>query len=682
MATSSAHVLNSVCPLDCPDTCSLEVTVEDDQVVKVRGSNANPYTAGVICKKVGRYYPEMIHGKKRLRTPLKRIGPRGSGQFARITWDEALDCIHREFSKAIDEFGPQSVMPLNYAGPHGELAVASMDRRFFYKLGATLLNRGPLCGVVRATAYTSLFGAAPGMAPEQAVHADLIVVWGNNATISNLHLARVIKSARERGAKLIVIDPRRIRIAEQCDLHIHIMPGTDVVFAMAAAAELERRNQLDMEFISQWTKGFYEYMEQARQYSVADVVEICGVDADQFNQFLEYYINATTVAVSVGNGMERGHSGGSGIRSAMALQALTGNHGRLGAGVIAKPGLTTPKTPDKLQRPDLIPEGTRIFNIVDVPDLLLDDSLAPPVKATMIYNHNPVATHPNQQQVIKALQREDLFIAGSDVVMTDSMLYADVILPAASHFEYSDIYGAYGQNYVQRAAPVIPLVGEALPNTEIFRRLSKKFGFDDDAFTDSDDDLMDAAFDASDPHFEGSRVSEIPLDQAIEFNCADGEVTIMCKNVTPATDSGKIELFSDDLEYRFGFGVPRYRSVGKDLPFTLISPSSSKRTNATFGGCEDSVGIEYVEVNPVDAKERGITDGDIVEVSNERGQTVLKTKVTDSTRRGVLYSPKGVWRDGSDTKLTVNSLIPSDIRTDIEEGACYNETFVDLAVRN
>ncbi len=656
--------------------------MEESHIVKVRGSKANPYTAGVICNKVGRYYPEMIHGGKRLRTPLIRTGERDSGQYTRIAWDDALEHVHREFSKAIDHFGPQSVMPLNYAGPHGELAMGSMDRRFFHKLGATLLDRGPLCGAVRATSYSSLFGEAPGMAPEHALHSDLIVVWGNNATVSNLHLARVIKSARENGAKLITIDPKRIRIAEQSDLHIHIMPGTDVVLAMAMAAELERRDELDLKFINDWTFGYDRYMEQARQYSVDDVINICGVTKEQFDQFIEMYCEAKNVAVSVGNGMERGHSGGSGIRSAMALQALTGNHGRLGAGVIAEPDLTVPRTTDRLRRPDLAPAGTRTFNIVDVASMLLDKSLDPPIKALMIYNHNPVATHPNQRQMIRALQREDLFIVGSDIVMTDSMAYADIILPAASHFEYADIYGAYGQNYVQRAAPVIPLVGEALPNTEIFRRLSAQFGFDDAIFSESDSELMDAAFDSGDTRFEGSYPSELPLDRAIEFNQPDGEFAIMCSNVRPATESCKIELFSEDLENRFGFGVPRYRPVQKDFPFTLISPSSSKRTNATFGGCEASEGTEVVEINPEDAKMRGFADGDIVEVWNARGKVLLEVAVSDRVRPGVLYSSKGTWRNTSATNMTVNALIPSDIRADLVRGACYNETFVDLNLRS
>ncbi|VAV87079.1 Anaerobic dehydrogenases, typically selenocysteine-containing, partial [hydrothermal vent metagenome] len=633
----------SVCTLDCPDTCSLAVTVQGGKVTGIKGSKANPYTDGVICNKVSRYYPDYVHGSQRLTRPLRRIGPRGSGEFEAISWDEAIDIIYDGFTGAIEQYGSQSVMPFNYAGPHGELAGASIDRRFFYRLGATLLNRGPLCGGVRGAAYASLFGDAPGMPPEQIVHSDLIVVWSNNVTVSNLHLAGLLKKARKGGAKLVVIDPKATKIAEQSDMFLQIHPGSDVVFAMAVAAEFERRGALDMAFVKQWTVGSEAFMAEARKYSVADVERECRLSAGQFHAFVDMYMAAKNVAANFGNGIERGHSGGSGLRAAMALQALTGNHGRLGAGVLAKSGLAAPKTRDKLQRPDLIPDGTRTFNIVDVAEKLLDETLDPPVMATMIYNHNPVGSHPDQANMIKALGREDLFIAGSDVVMTDSMKYCDVILPAASSFEINDIYGAYGQNYVQRAAPVIPLVGESLPNTEIFRRLAARFGFDEQMFKDSDEQLMDQAMDGDDAKLQGFKPSQVPLDRALEMTASGGGDIIMCDTVEPATPSGRIELFSDDMEKRFGYGVPRFEAVEQSLPLVLITPSSSKRTNCTFGGCEDSSGIEMVEINPEDADKRGVKTGDKVLLSNERGKVTLEAVVTEKVRPGVLYSPKGTW---------------------------------------
>ena len=670
----------SVCPLDCPDTCSLSVKTDGTCVLEVRGSKANPYTAGVICNKVMRAFPDFVHGANRLTNPLKRVGPRGSGQFEIISWDKALDLVHEGFTSAIRKYGSQTVMPLNYAGPHGELACGSMDRRFFHKLGATLLARGELCGLVRGSAYTSLYGTVPGMPPEQMRHSDLIIIWGNNVTVSNLHLARVIKAARDNhGAKLIVIDPKRTPIAEKADMFIQIQPGTDVVLALAMAAELERRGVHNDVFIDKWVDGYDAYMENARTYTTEMVSEICGIDYEIFRQFSEWYTAGKIVSVSVGNGLERGHSGGSGIRAAMALQALTGNHGQLGAGVFAKPGNSFPKSTVQLQRPDLVPEGTRTINIVDTSKVLLNKSMEPPIKAVFIYNHNPVVTHPDQNRMRRALAQEDLFIVGADVVMTDSMAYCDVVLPAASHFEFADIYGSYGHHYLQRAEPVIPRVGESLPNTEIFRRLAARFGFDDQIFHETDAELMDSAFAEGDPRLNGYRPSELPLEKALAMGTKDGADMILCDTVFPDTESGKIELFSQDLEERFGYGLPRFEPVERKYPLSIISPSSSKRTNATFGGCALSDGQEEVEINPLDAEMRGISDGDKLRVHNERGETLLIARITDAVLPGVLYTPKGAWLSASKSGQTVNALLDADIRTDIEDGACCNEAFCEVS---
>ena len=667
----------SVCPLDCPDTCSLSVSVIDNQIVKIRGTHTNPYTAGAICEKVAKYYPAFVHGEYRLRQPLKRTGERGSGQFEPISWDQALDLVYKGISDAIDQFGPQSVLPLNYAGPHGLISMGSMDLRFFHRLGASLLDRGPLCGIVRGSAYTSLFGNSPGMPPEQVAQADVIAVWGNNVTVSNLHLARVIKCAREKGAKLIVVDPKRTRIAEQAHLYLQIKPGTDVVLALALAAELERRNAFDRGFIDTWVQDFDRYMQPAREYSVTDALEICGLNAGQFDQLATHYAGAKTLALSIGNGIERGHSGGSALRAIMSLNALTGQLGRLGAGIFAKPGFAFPLTKDLLQRPDLTPAGTRTLNIVDVGRHLLDDQLDPPIKAVFIYNHNPVCTHPDQNRLRRGLSREDLFVVGCDVVMTDSMAYADVILPACSHFEFDDIYPSYGHSYLQRAKPVIPPVGDSLPNTEIFRRLAARFGFDEALFKEDDHALMDAAVDPTDSRLMGHRPSSLPIDQAIVMNTHDDEPVLMCNTVKPATRSGKIELFSDELEQAYGYGLPRYDAVDGELPLKLISPSSSKRTNTTFGGDAASQSPEVIEINPKDANARGIKEGQKIKLWNSIGEVELSARITDAVAVGVVYSPKGTWLKTSTTGQTVNALISADLKTDIMQGACYNDTFVD-----
>ena len=391
---------------------------------------------------------------------------------------------------------------------------------------------------MRGAAYTSLFGAAPGMPPEQAAEADLIAVWGNNVTVSNLHLARVIKQAREQGARLIVVDPKRTRIAEQAHLYLQVEPGTDVVLALAVAAEIERRERLKQSFIDEWVSGFEPFMREARRHGLEQAAQICKVALADIVQLVDWYCAADKLAVSIGNGIERGHSGGSGLRAIMSISALLGQFGRRGAGVIAKPGFAFPTTPRALQRTDLIPEGTRTLNIVDVGRHLLHDDIDPPIRAVFIYNHNPVATHPDQNRMRRALGRDEIFKVGIDVVMTDSMRYCDVVLPAASHFEFDDIYTAYGHAYLQRAEPVIPTVGDSLPNTEIFRRLARAFGFTDAMFDDSDVELMDAALDPEDPRLQGYRPSEIPLDQALLMGNRQQQELIMCASVTPATASG------------------------------------------------------------------------------------------------------------------------------------------------
>ncbi|MEH6632577.1 MAG: molybdopterin-dependent oxidoreductase [Halopseudomonas aestusnigri] len=670
----------SVCPLDCPDTCSLSVLTDGKDVIEVRGSKANPYTAGAICKKVKSYYPDFVHGERRLTQPLLRTGPRGSLEYSSISWDEALDRVHVGLTNAIETHGPESVLPFNYAGPHGQLAGGSMDFRFFHKLGATQLDRGPLCGAVRGTAYTSLFGNSPGMEPEQAEKSDLLVIASNNITVSNMHMARVIKTAKKNGAKLIVIDPKKVKIADQADLYIQIKPGTDIVFFLALAAELERRHALDKPFIERWVHGFDVYMEEARKYSLEDASTICQIPLRQIEEFLSYYTSAQNVSMSFGNGAERGRNGGSSIRAAMALQVLSGNIGRSGAGIIAKQGLAFPATSNKLRRPDLVPEGTRMLNIVDVAKHILDDSLAPPIKAVFIYNHNPVCTHPDQNRMRRALSREDVFIVGCDVEMNDSMAYADVILPAASHFEFPDIYAAYGQAHLQRAEPVIPTVGASLPNTEIFRRLAEKFGMDDPIFKVDDYQLMDEAYDPEAPQMKGVRPSKISLDRSHPMTAENDQELIMCKTVFPGTKTGKIELYSEELENKFGYGLPRYEKVAQSYPLTLITPSSSKRTNATFGGNQESMGPETLEINPDDARERGISEGDKVRIWNDLGEVSLIAAITDKVKPAVIYSPKGTWLGSSGTNQTVNALINADLKSDIMEGACYNDTFVDIEV--
>ena len=667
----------SVCPLDCPDTCSLSVAVESDRIVEVRGSRANPYTAGVICAKVARDFPAIANGEGRLLTPLRRIGRKGEGRFERISWEEALDVIHARFTAVIAAHGPQAILPLNYAGPHGMLAYASMDLRFFHKLGATLLDRKPLCGGIRTEAWLGTFGAVPGIPPEQVALSKLVIAWGNNVTWSNLHLMPVINTARRRGGKLVVVDPKRTKIAEQADLHLALRPGTDVILAWAITNELERLGGLDRAFIERHVQGFEAYMERARRISLADAERITGVPRVRITQLAEWYRALSPAAISVGNGLERNQNGGSGIRAIFALVALAGKLGVPGGGLVNGASFAFPKTMARLQRPDLAPAGTRTLNIVDVGAHLLDPGLEPPIKALFIYNHNPLIVHPDQNRLRRALLREDLFIVGADVVMTDSMASCDIVLPASSHFEYDDLYPAYGQHWLQRAEPVIRPRGESLPNTEIFRRLAARFGFDGPIFEASDALLMDDAMDSSDPRLGGVRPSLLPTERALAM-AIHGEGAVLFKNVFPRTPSGRVELASAYLEEKYGRLLPDYRPYESSYPLILISPASDRRITSTFGGLKASQDPPPLEMHPEDARARGLVDGAAVKIWNDLGEIHLRLKVTEAVRPGVVSTFKGGWLRTSDNGQTVSALCPGH-HADISGGACFNDTRVEVA---
>ncbi|MDX1605357.1 MAG: molybdopterin-dependent oxidoreductase, partial [Candidatus Competibacterales bacterium] len=612
----------SVCPLDCPDTCSLAVEVEDDRITAVRGSRANPFTAGAVCRKVATQYPEFVHGPHRLRHPLRRTGPKGSGRFEPIGWDEALDRVHAGIGAVIDRYGPQAVAPFNYAGPHGLLAWDSMSLRFFHRLGATRLERGALCGGVRGEAYAATFGPVPGTPPQQVAEAGLVIVWGNNVSVCNLHLLRHINAARRRGARLVVIDPRRIRVAARADLHLAVRPGTDVILAWALAAELERIGGLDRDFIEASIHGFEPFMARAREYPPEVAAPICGVEAEAIRTLARWYRDTTPAVIAWGNGPERNRNGGSGLRAICALPALAGKFGVRGGGLVAASGHAFPRTPGRLTRPDLAPPGTRSLSILDVPRMVLDETADPPLRGLFIYNHNPLVVHPDQNRVRQALAHEALFTVGIDLTLTDSLRYADVILPACTHFEHADLFPAYGQQFLQRAEPVIPPVGESLPNTEIFRRLAARFGFDEPALRTTDEALMDEALDRADPRLQGQRPSALPVDRALAMHYR-GEEPVLFRNVLPGTPSGRIELLSDDLATRRGCALPDYHPVVSDYPLTLISPAAEQRTTSTFGALGASDRAPPLQMHPDDASARGLTGGDRVRVWTELGEVHL-----------------------------------------------------------
>jgi anaerobic selenocysteine-containing dehydrogenase len=671
----------SVCTFDCPDTCSLTVTVDDGRLVKVRGSKALPYTEGVICTKVVHHSDAFVHGPGRLTHPLRRTGERGAGKFARISWDEALDLIHARVGAVIERYGPQAVMPLNYAGPHGLLSYDSMSLRFFHKLGASQLFRGALCGAVRNEAWAGTYGTAPGIGPEAAGDAALNVIWGNNATVSNLHLVRQARAAKRKGGRLVVIDPLRTKIAAQADLHLAPLPGTDVVLGLALALELERLGAHDRDFIAAHVLGYDEYMAAARAWPLAKAAEVCRVSADDIRTCARWMAEADPLVIAPGNGLERGLNGGSAVRVAIALPALLG---KLDAksGVVLGSRLATPKTPARLTRTDLIPPGTRTLNIVDVGRHLERDDLDPPLRAVFIYNHNPIVVHPDQTRIQRGLAREDIFYVGIEIAMTESMHYCDVVLPAATHFECEDLYAAYGHHWLQRAEAALPPPGEALPNTEIFRRLAARFGFDEPCFKTSDRELMDEAVDNADPRMQGVKASEISPRKALRMMGPGGRPLALFDNILPGTPSGKVELASETLAKRWGEAarLPSYRPRNHaKFPLALISPASDKRISSTLLGAGGApADAPPLFMHPRDAAARRLNGAKRVRVWNEHGAVILPLKVTEAVAPGVVASEKGAWLATSPTGNTISALVSADLRADLAQGACFNDTAVEV----
>lgn len=676
--TSTDHP--SVCTFDCPDTCSLTVTVTDGRITKVRGSETVPFTAGVICTKVAQDMPAWTHGPHRILHPLRRTGPKGSGQFERISWEQALDVIHARVTQVIAEHGAQAVAPLNYAGPHGMLAGESMSARFLNKLGASQVFRRSLCGGVRAEAWSGTYGAVPGLPPEYAAGAKLNIVWGNNATVANLHLVRRIRQSLRAGGKLVVVDPLRTKIAEQADMHVQLLPGTDTVFAWAVAAELERINALNPAFIAKHVHGFNEFMALARPWTAARAATTCGIPAEQIHTLARWMAEISPLVMAPGNGLERGRHGGSAIRAAIALPALLGKFGN-GSGIVLGAGNAFPKTIAKLQRPDLIPPGTRTINLTQIGRHLTEDDIAPPLRALFIYNHNPIVVHPDQNRMRAGLAREDVFSVGIDVSMNESMNYCDVVLPAANHFEYADLYGAYGQHWLQRAEPVIAPPGEAQPNTEIFRRLAARFGFDEPCFTATDYELMDDAVDPDDPRLKGMRPSQIPPSKAIQMQAAGDKDFVLFETVMPATPSGKVELASDTLAQRWGAQarLPGWAPAQSTYKLRLISPASDRRISSTLGELAPSQNAPPLLIHPKDAAARDLRHGDAVRLHNALGEVFLNIAITTAVPPGVVASEKGAWLSTSPNGQTISALVDARMQADLATGACYNDTNVEVA---
>ena len=645
----------TACPLDCPDTCSLTVTVTDGRLTNVDAGPGNPITEGFICQKV-KHHPARVYAPERVLTPLIRIGAKGMGEFREATWDEALDLVVERLRATIDEYGPEAVVPYLYNSSAGSSQGALTDR-LFRRLGASRVDH-TICALTNAIARISTYGDLLSADPRDVVHARHVVVWGANPTVSNVHFPPLVTQATKAGARLTVIDPRRTGMAKRADRHLAIRPGTDVVLAYAIARELDEHGGLAAEFLHDHVDGVDAFLSAASEWTLDRAAQECGVEATDIREFARDLATEPLTFWRVGWGLERNRNGGSGCAAVFALPALAGHFGVPGAGVMFSTSEATPHAIDA-RDPDTPPElrRARHVNMNTFGELLTNPGDASPVRFLYVEGNNLAATNPAQIKVLAGLVRDDLFTVVHDQVLTDTARLADVVLPATTHFEVRDVAGSYGSYTFQEIAPVIDRVGESRTNNEVAAALAARLGLPGDRYDASERATIDDAV-TDGGGARGAR--ELRPDGA----------TVQFRDVFP---SGRLQLASlPDL------GVPRYVALDDPYPLTLLTPSTHKTINSMFG--EFQPADPSIHVHPDDAAARGLATGDPVVVRNDRAAITTTVTVDPDVRPGVASMPKGLWRKDFVDGFTPNALCP-DTLSDLGDGACFNDTRVEVARR-
>ncbi|HEY2384782.1 MAG TPA: molybdopterin oxidoreductase family protein [Terriglobia bacterium] len=667
-------VVRAVCPHDCPDTCAMLVEVDDSgRAVRVRGDSSNPYTHGGLCVKVAHYEKRTYH-HDRLLYPMKRTGRKGEGQFARISWDEALDTIASNL-KAIAADDPQSILPYSYAGTMGLLQGSSMDRRFFHRMGASLLDR-TICSSAGMFGMRYTVGASVGTNPETVDQAKHILIWGSNIITSNIHLWRYILKARSRGAKIVTIDPLRTRTGEQSDEHIAIMPGTDGALALGMMHIIVRDNLQDQDYIDRYTIGFEQLKPRLQEYPPPRVSEITGIPEDTIERITHEYAENSPAFIRVNYGLQRHSGGGMAVRNIFCLPALLGSWRYPGGGAVLSTSGFFKYDNAGLERPDLIQGHPRTINMSQLGEALTN--AVPPVRAIIVYNSNPGAVAPNQQRVLAGFKREDLFTVVLEHFQTDTADYADILLPATTQLEHLDIHRSYGHTYSMLNTPAIEAQGESKPNTEIFRLLAARMGFDEPAFRDTDEDLVRQALHG----VQGISLEKLEEKGWMSLGIGDAP---FAKGGFP-TPSGKCEFYSDrlkDLDPLPTYIPPREDrlsnpALAQKFPLALISPPAHHFLNSTFVNLFAQKEIEpTLEIHPLDAQPRNIRGGTPVEIFNDRGSFLAKAAITDRTRRGVVSAPSIWWNKLVPGGRNANSTTSEEV-TDIGGGATFYDNLVDV----
>ena len=489
----------NACQHDCPDNCAMVSTIIDDRVVSVRGRKEHSFTRGVLCGKV-KNYDQRVYSKDRILHPMRRIGEKGFGKFERISWEEALSAIHDNFQRVIECHGPESILPYSYLGHQGLLNGMHCGDSFFNRLGASIGER-TFCNATASKAFRLVAGPSGGVDPESFAQAEVIIMWGINMLSTSMHHSRFVIEAINAGATFVVIDPVRTRTARRAHIHLQPKPGTDVVLAMAIANFIINENLVDMDYVNKYTLGFDKFSERARQFSMEFASEITGVSAQEIRDLALLMSKKKAVAIRTGVALERTANGGDAVRAIAALPALTGSWRVPGGGIFQHPQGTFPINRDALANPDFVEDGRNSINLFDLASALNSDAHHP-IKSLFVYNANPVIAAANQAKLLENLCREDLFMIVSEIFQTDTCDYADILLPATSQLEQKDLMYSWGHYNIQYNHKAIEPLGEAVSNTELFRRLAKVFSFNDNVFTRNDDEIMVASMIWDHKHME------------------------------------------------------------------------------------------------------------------------------------------------------------------------------------
>ena len=663
----------SACPLDCPDLCGLTVTVEGGRVTAVDGDRRGPLTDGFICGKV-RKIADHLYGEDRVLAPLVRTGPKGpkgSGQWRTASWDEALDLVAARLAAIRGTSGGEAILPYHYGGSNGWLTEGALATRLFRRLGASTCAR-TLCAAATSAAARGLYGVMPGVALEDYEHARLIVLWGVNPSATGIHLVPAIERAREAGAKLVVVDPRRTPLARRADLHLAPRPGTDLPVALAAIHAAFARGHADQAFLARHATGADELAARAARWTLAAAADVAGIEPGRLDAFVELYAASAPAVIRVGWGIERNRNGGSAAAAILALPAVYGKLGVRGGGYTMSNGDARWTVSAEAAIGEPAPR-TRSVNMSDLPGALRT-LREPAIECVFVYNCNPVATAPDQRGVIEELSREDLFVVVHEQVMTDTARLADVVLPATAFLEHRDLRRGYGTMRLYDSPAVAAPPGEARSNNQLFGALLERLGLvrPEDAMTD--DALVARTFAASP---RGGELAAQLADRGVAAP-PDGPRPIPFADAFPDTVDGKIHLVPPALDREAPAGLSTYRADPgtAEFPLALISPALSTQISSTFGQLRKAPGA--LEMAPADAAARGLADGDRVRIWNALGEVHCRVRIAPDVRAGVCVLPKGLWRKHTDNGHTANALIPATF-ADLGGQATYNDARVQVA---